>query len=246
MWTKCVRTKESNRYLLVILSCIFRLKRDLKTPCPLRCIKITAEGSWILTSPWILVNSWQTWIISPQTQASRSIILQRFIRAISFRPGVGIPFSLFFLIKICEVLMLPSSPPCLRELFLLCANMNHKGNEEIISIIPLSYCICWCYEASCKQESTGRGPQAILARPRVWFRALSLRDCSCPILHPLIQWGIAENGCVTGGSRALSSSADPLLTPLPLVHNPSRQLQESSLVALWLSGWVFLAVGFLT
>lgn len=184
---------------------------------------------------------------TPNTSFKVYHLAERFIRAISFRSGVSTPFSLFCLLKIYEVLMLPSSPPCLRELFLLCANVNHKGNEEITSIIPLYYCICWCYETNCKQESTGKGPQAILQRPRVWFPALSLPDCSCPILHPLIQWGMAENGCVTGGSRALSSSADPLLTPLPLVHNPTgRQPQESSLVALWMSGWVFLAVGFFT
>lgn len=167
---------ESNRYLLVILCYIFGPKRDLKTPCPLRCVKITKEGSWILTSPWILVNSWQTWIISVQTQASGSTIVQRFISAISFRPGVGSPFSLFCLIKICKVLMLPSPPPHLMELFLLYANMNHKGSEEIISIIPLYYYMCWCYEAKCKQESAGRGWQAILERPGAWFPLL------CPSL----------------------------------------------------------------
>lgn len=127
-------------------------------------------------SPWIWVNSWQTWIISVQTQSSRSGIVQRLIRAISLRPGVGSPFSFFCLIKIYEVLMLSFSPPHLRELFLLYASMNQEGNEELISIIPVSYYVCWYHEANCKKESIGRGPQAVLERPRAWFPLL------CPYL----------------------------------------------------------------
>lgn len=128
--------------------------------------------------------------------------------------------------------------------------MNHKRKEEIISVIPLSYYECWCHEANCKQKSTGWGPQAVLERLRVWFPLL------CPYLtvpapyctgSSSREWqkrGFSKKISVSlGGAGLCLVGADPLLTPLPLVHNPSgSQPQESSLAALWLAGWLsFLA-----
>lgn len=113
--------------------------------------------------------------------------------------------------------------------------------------------MCWCHEANCKQKSTGRGPQAVLERPRVWFPLL------CPYLtvpapyctvSSSREWqkrGFSKKiGVSLGGAELCLAGADPLLTPLPLVHNPSgSQPQESSLAALWLSSWIFWPDGFL-
>lgn len=128
MWAKSVGMKATGIYLWSLITHL-----DWRETYNCLSFKMCKSHNRriLATSPWMWVNSWQTWIISVQTQTSRSAIVQWFIRAISLTPGVGSPFSLFCLIKIYEVLMLPSSPPHLRELFLLYANYeSHKKGRN--------------------------------------------------------------------------------------------------------------------
>lgn len=109
-------------------------------------------GNWRISIDKQLVDVYYFSPVYPNFQVCHSAV---FIRAISLTLAVCSPFTLPYLNKLWEVLMLCPlfSISLTGTASAMCPLWITK--REIISVIPLSYHVCWCHKASCKQVQQG-------------------------------------------------------------------------------------------